>query len=269
LPFFSDTHCHLYMQDFVNDFEEVVNKAYVGGLRKILIPGIDLETSRKSISLSEKYPGYLFAAIGIHPNHSSGVNFIDLDSLESLTADPKVVAIGEIGLDFYRDKAPAEVQISVFQKMLTISKISKKPVCIHNRDSDIEIVNLLDDWYKDLLSSQSSLAAHPGVFHSFSGSEIISEWALAHNFYLGISGPVTFSKSHDLQKIIERIDIAHLIIETDAPFLCPHPNRGKRNEPIYVRLIAEKIADIKKMEFSEVITKTSENAENLFGWKDC
>jgi TatD DNase family protein len=269
LPFFSDTHCHLYMQDFDNDFEEVVNKAYVGGLRKILIPGIDLETSRKSITLSEEYPGFLFAAIGIHPNHSSNVNTIDLDSLESLAANPKVVAIGEIGLDFYRDKVTADVQISILQKMLTISKKSEKPICIHNRNSDLEIIRILDDWYTDLLSSQSSLAAHPGVFHSFSGSEIISEWALTHNFNLGISGPVTFPKSQDLQKIIEKIDIAHLIIETDAPFLCPHPNRGKRNEPSYVKFIAEKIADIKKMEFSEVIAKTSENAENLFGWKDC
>ena len=255
------------MQDFDNDIEEVVNEAYVGGVRKILIPGIDLETSCQSISLSEKYPEYLFAAIGIHPNHSADVGQFAIENLESLVDHPNVVAIGEIGLDFYREKVSVQVQITVLQKMLNISKRSEKPVCIHNRNSDAEIISLLDDWYTDLLCSKSNLAAHPGVFHSFSGSEIISKWALAHNFYLGISGPVTFLKSQELQKIIEGIDIAHLIIETDAPFLCPHPYRGKRNEPQNIRFIAEKIAEIKKMELSEVITKTSENAKNLFGWE--
>ncbi|MDP2965683.1 MAG: TatD family hydrolase [Pelolinea sp.] len=267
MPFLSDTHCHLYMQDFDNDIEEVVNEAYAGGVRKILIPGIDLETSHQSIILSEKYPECLYAAIGIHPNYSAGVDQFAIETLESLVDHPKVVAIGEIGLDFYREKVSVEVQIAVLQKMLDISKKSGKPICIHNRNSDAEIISLLDDWYTDLLCSQSSLAAHPGVFHSFSGSEIISKWALAHNFYLGISGPATFLKSQELQKIIAEIDIAHLIIETDAPFLCPHPYRGKRNEPQYVRFIAEKIAEIKKMELSEVITKTSENANNLFDWE--
>lgn len=254
------------MQDYDNDLEEVVNRAYAGGVRKILVPGIDIETSRKSISLSEKYPDYLFAAIGIHPNYSTGIDQSVFDNLESLIDHPKVMAIGEIGLDFYRDKAPVEDQTMIFQKMLSISKKSKKPVCLHNRNADIEIIKILDSWYSGLISSQSSLVEHPGVFHSFGGSEIIFEWALTHNFYLGISGPVTFSKSQSLQKKIREVDISRLIIETDAPYLCPYPNRGKRNEPLYVRFIAEKIAEIKKMQISEVITQTSKNAKNLFQW---
>ena len=266
MPFLSDTHCHLYMQDYENDLEEVINRAYAGGVRNVLIPGIDLETSRNSISLCEKYPDFLFAAIGIHPNHSACVNQLVLENLESLIDNPKVLAIGEIGLDFYRNKSPVNDQIDIFQKMLAFSKKLEKPVCLHNRDADVEIIKILDSWYSGLLQSQSRLVMHPGVFHSFSGSEIISEWALAHNFFLGISGPVTFSKSQRLQETIEKIDISNLIIETDAPYLCPHPYRGKRNEPLYVKFIAEKLAEMKKLEINEVIAITSENAKNLFSW---
>lgn len=266
MPFLTDTHCHLYLQDYDIDFKEIVDRAYAGGVHKILIPGIDLQTCQQLISLSKKHPGFLFAAIGIHPNYSSNIKKTELIILESLVSNPNVKAIGEIGLDFYREKASVEDQIKIFKEMLKLSRYSGKPVCIHNRNADSEIIKILDTWYSDLILSQSILLNHPGVFHSYNGSEIISRWALSHNFYLGISGSVTFSKSKELQEKIKDISICNLLIETDSPYLSPHPFRGKRNEPMHVKLIAEKIAKIKQMEFSEVVEKTSENAKNLFSW---
>jgi TatD DNase family protein len=268
LPFLSDTHCHLNLRDFDNDLDEVINRALTRGVYRFLIPGIDLQSSQKSITLCEKYPDTFFAAVGIHPNHSSHFIESDLEFLELLISHPKVVAIGEIGLDFYREKASVEDQVSVFQKMLSFANKSEKPICIHNRSAENKIIEILDSWYSELKQVQSRLVTHPGVFHSFDGSRIISEWALTHNFYLGISGPVTYSKSQDLQKEIQKIDISHLIIETDAPYLTPHPNRGIRNEPCYVRLVAEKISEIKQLDINEVILETSNNARNLFGWAD-
>ena len=150
--------------------------------------------------------------------------------------------------------------------MLSISRKTGKPVCLHNREADIKILEILDSWYSDLVETKSNLADHPGVFHSFSGSEAISEWALTHNFYLGISGPVTFQNSQDLQNKIRKIDLAHILVETDAPYLSPHPHRGKRNEPANVRFVCEKIAEIKQIGIDDVISKTSENANALFGW---
>lgn len=263
----SDTHCHLYMHEFENDLEKVIKNASSASIRKILVPGIDLETSNSSLRLSNQYPDHIFAAVGIHPNHSTGIKSLDLDSIGSLANQSSVVAIGEIGLDFYRDMASANDQIFVFNKMLSISSKIGKPVCLHNRDADVKIIEILDSWYSDLVENRSNLADHPGVFHSFSGSEVIFEWALNHNFYLGISGPVTFQNSKDLQNKIRETDLSHLLVETDAPYLSPHPHRGKRNEPVNVRFVCEKIAEIKQMDSETVMSITSENANTLFGWE--
>jgi len=254
------------MHDFENDRETVIKSAITSGIRKVLVPGIDLESSQSSIRLSEQYLEYIYAAVGIHPNHATGVKDSDLVSIESLANHSNVAAIGEIGLDFYRDKASSNDQIHVLIKMLKIAKKTGKPICIHNRDADSIIIEILDSWYSDLVETKSDLTKHPGVFHSFSGSEIILRWALTHNFYLGISGPVTFPNSKDLQRIIQETDLSHLLIETDAPYLSPQPQRGKRNEPAYVRFICEKIAEIKQIGIDEVSSRTSENANTLFGW---
>jgi TatD DNase family protein len=256
----------LNLQDYENDLEKVIKNAIEVGVRKIIVPGIDVASSRQSIELSEKFPEFIYAAIGIHPNHSSGVTQVDFEVLVNLAAHPNVVAIGEIGLDFYRDKVTMDDQVYVFNEMLSISKISGKPICLHNREADTRILEILDPWHSDLIKSQSILAEKPGVFHSFSGSKNISEWALSHDFFLGISGPVTFSKSQDLQNKIREIDLSHILVETDAPYLSPHPYRGKRNEPSNVRFICEKIAEIKDIGFDEVISRTSENANFLFNW---
>ena len=266
MTFLSDTHCHLYMQDFEDDLDKVIENASAAGIRKILVPGIDAGTSQESITLSQTFPEYIYAAVGIQPNSSSGVKRSDLDLIESQATLPNVVAIGEIGLDFYREKASVDDQVFVFKKMLSISKETEKPVCLHNRDADKLILEILDEWYADLVKSSSNLATFPGVFHSFDGSHTVAEWAQTHNFFLGISGPVTFSKALNLQDQIRDIDLSHLLVETDSPYLSPHPFRGKRNEPAYARLIYEKIAELKQIGVDEVVSTTSENANALFGW---
>jgi TatD DNase family protein len=255
------------LREFADDLSVVLKRADSEGINKILVPGIDLETSQESIKLSEKYPDSLYAAIGIHPNNSSGFNRENLIILEKLLNHPKVVAVGEIGLDFYRKYSSIDDQISVFSDMLTLSRNSNKPICIHNRDADQKIISLLEQWYLEIKGSSSRLVAHPGVFHSFTGSEIISTWALAHNFYLGIGGPITYPNNHGLYKAVEEIDIKHLIIETDSPYLSPQQHRGKRNEPSYVKFVAEKIAEIKKMDLLAVVEQTSNNSKTLFGWE--
>jgi len=256
------------MPDFENDLDKVIRYAFQAGVRTILVPGIDLETSESSIRLSDHYPGTIFAAVGIHPNHSNGVADLVLDSIEILARHSNVVAIGEIGLDFFRDKTSPDDQIHVFKKMLGISKETGKPVCIHNRHADESIIEILDPWYSDLVEINSSLAEKPGVFHSYGGSEAIKDWALTHNFFLGISGPATFTNSRDLQTAIQHTDLDHLLVETDSPYLSPHPHRGKRNEPANVLFVCEKIAEIKQKHLEEVISRTSENADFLFGWSE-
>jgi TatD DNase family protein len=266
LPFLTDTHCHLYLQEFSDDLEDVLNRAISEGVKRILVPGIDLETCQQSLRLSEKYPGFLFSAIGIHPNNTAGFEHKNFKNFEELLNLSNVLAIGEIGLDFYREKSPIADQISIFNIMLNFSRLCGKPVCIHNRDADNKIIEILDLWYSKIKESNSALADHPGVFHSFNGSEVISRWALTHNFYLGIGGPITFPKNRNFQKMIEDIDIDHLLIETDSPFLSPQLYRGKRNEPSNVKFVAEKISEIKRMDILEVITRTNENAKSLLGW---
>lgn len=254
------------MRDFDDDQGEVINEANLMGVQRILVPGIDLETSVNSIDLCELYKGKIFAAVGIHPNSSSEIANTDLDSIELLAYNSNVVAIGEIGLDFYRDKASLNDQIHVLRRMLNLSKKTGKPVCIHNRNADAKIIEILDTWYADLVESKSNLAKHPGVFHSYNGSNIISEWALAHNFCLGIGGPITFPNSLVLQKKVLETDLKYLVIETDAPFLSPQVYRGKRNNPANVRYVCGKIAELKKVGLEEVVIRTYDNANSIFGW---
>lgn len=254
------------MQEFKDDITDVIDRAYAGGVNKFLVPGIDAETSQHAVNLNKNYPGSLYAAVGIHPNSLIANLSLETYRIKTLSGLSNVYAIGEIGLDFYREFVPADKQIEIFKIMLEISNFVCKPICIHNRDADIEIIDNLQAWYEILEKNQSKLISKPGVFHSFNGSKQVMEWGLSHHFYFGISGPVTFPKSIELRKAIKKIDIHHLLLETDSPYLSPSPYRGKRNEPFNVSVIAEKIAEIKDLPLEEVIRITSNNASKLFGW---
>ena len=260
-----DTHCHLDFNRFDSDRDQVLIRARESGLERILNPGINLASSQVALNLSEKYPE-VYAAVGVHPNDGLSWNSNTLRCLRDLSNNPKVVAIGEIGLDFYRDRTPRELQIKIFIEQLELAAELTLPVIIHSRDAMAEVLEILADWHKGLMNSQSVLADRPGVLHSFSGDEKFAKQARLLNFFIGITGPVTFRNARDLQDLVIRLPLQDLLIETDAPFLSPHPRRGKRNEPSYVKLVAEKIAELHQEAYNTVTEITTANARRLFKW---
>lgn len=261
----ADTHCHLNFTTFDEDRAAVLERARQAGLRKILNPGIDLTTSQAVVELAEAH-AEVYAAVGVHPNEGANWDNATLSSVRSLATSQKVVAIGEIGLDYYRDRVSPQVQKRIFQMQLELAGELELPVVIHNRQAGKDVMNLLENWCLQLAHNSPGLAARPGVLHSFSEDFSLAQRAAELNFFIGITGPVTFKNAPVLEKVVAEMPPSVLLIETDAPFLTPHPHRGQRNEPAYVRFIAEKIAAIKSMTPDTIAAKTSENADRLFNW---
>jgi TatD DNase family protein len=263
----TDTHCHLYFEAFDSDRQQVIERARAAGLVRILNPGIDLETSRAAIQLTENYPE-VYAAVGIHPNSASAWNLRSLIELRSLANHPKVVAIGEIGLDYYRDRTPVGLQKEVFRDQLALAAELGLPVVLHNRQASDDMLDILSDWHAQLQKSGSQLVDRPGVMHSFSSNLDTARKALAIGFRIGITGPVTFRNAADLQTVVKSLPTDRLLIETDSPFLAPHPLRGKRNEPACVANIAEKIAELHGLLLPTVASVTTASADRLFHWRE-
>jgi TatD DNase family protein len=265
VTFLTDTHCHLNLNIFQDDLEHILERAWERGLRRILVPGIDVETSRLAVRLAEQHPN-LYAAVGIHPGDASTWDGETLSILKDLAAHPKVVAVGEIGLDYYRDRSPRPLQREVFRAQLALAAELGLPVIIHNRDSMEDVWSELSAWKEALSRSGSALAEHPGVLHSFDGTLETARQAMAQGFLIGISGPVTFKNALERQNLVAALPVERLLIETDAPFLTPHPYRGRRNEPAYVALVADKIAGLHQQPVETVTRVTWENAAKLFNW---
>lgn len=261
----TDTHCHLDMDQFDEDRDEVIHNALNGGITKILIPGLDVATSKAAIKLAEKHP-QIYAAVGVHPNSGDTWDEGTLTELEELAQHPKVAAIGEIGLDFYWDKTPRYKQEPIFQYQLELAAKLDLPVVIHNREATADVLRMITSWVAKMKSQKLALADRPGVLHSYSGNIDQAYEALEANFFLGITGPVTFKKADGLRNIVSQVSLASLLIETDAPYLTPSPFRGKRNQPYYVKYVAEKIAEIKNIPVEKVAAATTGNAKNLFNW---
>ena len=264
MPPFTDTHCHLYFDSFDTDRAEVLGRAWEAGLVWILNPGIDLPTNQASINLARAYPGRVSAAVGIHPNYGKPWDKAILTQLRGQARQAGVAAIGEIGLDYYRDHTPQAQQRTMFEAQLTLAGELGLPVVIHNRDSTDDLMQILSEWHQELIRTNNPLAGHPGVLHGFSGDLDTSEQALAMHFYLGIGGPVTFKNAPDRKAITKHLPLDHLLLETDAPFLAPHPHRGRRNEPAFIPLIAEEIARLHHLTPKEVADATFTNAQRLF-----
>jgi TatD DNase family protein len=235
------------------------------GVTRILNPGIDLESCQAAIKLAEENE-QIYAAVGVHPNSALTWDDSTLAELEALAKHTKVVAVGEIGLDYYRDRAPRDLQKQVFLSQLELAASLQLPVVIHNRQSTSELFEILVEWQMKLVADGSSLAERPGVLHSYSDEQPPAMKAIEHNFFIGFSGPVTFKNAHELQLVATTLPIESVLIETDAPFLTPHPFRGKRNEPARVRLVAEKIAELKQQPYNSIARVTTENAARLFNW---
>ena len=261
----TDTHCHLDFDWFEEDRDQVIARAREVGVKRLLNPGIHEISSQKALNLSDKYPE-VYAAVGVHPNDALSWDDATLGNLRMMASHPKVVAIGEIGLDYYRDRAPMDVQKRIFLVQLHLAAELDLPVVIHCRDAMEDMISLLRDWQAVLEKSQSSITNSPGVLHSFSGSEQDAKEIRELNFLIGITGPITFRNSKELQELVIRLPLESILIETDAPFLTPHPFRGKRNEPARVKLVAEKIAELHSEVYNNVTQATALNADQLFGW---
>ncbi|HLE73039.1 MAG TPA: TatD family hydrolase [Anaerolineales bacterium] len=257
-----DTHCHLDFEAFDADRDAVLARAAEAGVSVMLNPSIDLQNSAKVVQLAEQHAS-VFAAVGVHPNDSASWVSESAAKLKGLAQRSRVVAIGEIGLDYYWDKAPKVLQQQVLQHQLSLAAELELPVIVHNRDAGSDVLKLLLDWQAELLRAASPLAERPGVLHSFSGDRAMAGSAIAAHFFIGLSGPLTFKNARDLQAMAAQLPLESLLVETDSPFLSPHPQR-QRNEPAKVRLVAEKLAELKGVQFNEIAAATTANAERLF-----
>jgi TatD DNase family protein len=257
-----DTHAHLDFGKFDTDREAVIERAQAVGVVAIVNVGADLESSRAAVRLAQEYD-MVYAAVGMHPHDAKKLDGAALAELRELAQQPKVVAVGEIGLDFYRDLSPREVQRRAFQAQLAWAAKLGKPVVIHDRDAHDEVMAILADWAAGL--KNPLLAGRLGVLHTFSGDLAMAEQAIDLGCYISISGPVTYQNARQLPDIVRALPLERLLVETDCPFLAPHPHRGKRNEPAYVRLVAERLAEIKDIPFDTLAKATTANAYRLFG----
>jgi TatD DNase family protein len=254
-----DSHCHLNFEAFAADRAEVISRAREAGIVAFVNPATNLGDSRQIVTMSEQIPN-CFATVGFHPNDATDFAPDSPDQLRELARHPNVVAIGEIGLDYHWDTAPRPVQQSVLEQQLALAKELGKPVIIHQRDAAADTMAILRQW--------AAGGDHPGlVLHSFSGDRPMADEALELGFYIGISGPVTFKNARGLPDIVAAVPPDRLLVETDAPFLSPHPFRGKRNEPARVRVIAQKMADLHGLSLETMSRGLTENTVRLFGLK--
>ena len=252
-----DTHMHLNARQFKEDQAEVIERATDAGVTHMVVVGFDEETIPLAMELAEAYD-HIYAAVGWHPVDAIDCEAKHLEWLESLTKHPKVVALGEMGLDYHWDKSPKEVQEEVFRKQIRLAKKLEMPIIIHNREATKDVIRILQE---------ENAAEVGGIMHCYSGSLEEVQPCLDMNFYISLAGPVTFKNAKEVKEVAKIIPLDRLLIETDAPYLAPHPYRGKRNEPSYVKLVAEEIARLRNMDFETLSDITTCNAFDIFGIK--
>lgn len=246
-----DSHAHLNDQKFDGEVDVVVENAMKNGVKYIIINGYDIASSKRAIELANQYE-CIYATVGIHPLDIESYNEDSISTLRKLAKEKKVVAIGEIGLDYYYDKTKKVEQTEIFKLQLALAKELDMPVTIHSRDA-------LNDTYEVLKES-----GNKGVMHCYSGSSEYAKKFVDLGFYISLAGVVTFKNAVSAKEVAKEISLSKLLVETDCPYLTPHPYRGKRNEPAYVKYVVEEIADIKSVSIEEVAKQTSANAIQLF-----
>lgn len=252
-----DSHTHLDDPRFNKDRDKVIKRARDNGIKYIMNPGSSFESSVKAVELSEKYD-FIYSAVGVHPHDAKSLDEITLDLIKALSKKEKVRAIGEIGLDYHYDNSPRDVQRKWFREQIRMAKEVSLPIIIHDREANSDVMNILKE----------ERAFDNGVLmHCYSGSAELARQYIKLGAYISIAGPVTFNNARKLVEVVETIPLEYLMIETDAPYLTPHPYRGKRNESSYVKYIAERIGEIKGVSFDEVAGITTENACKFFNIK--
>ncbi|SFB31530.1 TatD DNase family protein [Lentibacillus halodurans] len=249
-----DTHVHLNADQFLEDREETIQRAFDTGINYMVVIGFDRKTIPLAIEIAEQHDT-IYAAVGWHPVDAVDMTDDDLAWIEELTNHPRVVAIGEMGLDYHWDKSPKDVQKEVFRKQIALAKKVNMPIIIHNREATEDIMNVLQE---------EDAKEVGGIMHCYNDSAEYVQTFLDMNFYISLGGPVTFKNATMPKDAAVEVPLDRLLVETDAPFLAPHPNRGKRNEPAYVKLVAEKIAELRGISFEELSRVTTENAFTFF-----
>ncbi|GAB2563915.1 TatD family hydrolase [Gracilibacillus alcaliphilus] len=253
-----DTHVHLNVSHFDEDREEVLARAEQAGVKYMVVVGFDHETIPKAIEMAEQH-NHIYAAVGWHPVDAIDMTAKELAWLEELSNHPKVVALGEMGLDYHWDKSPKDIQKEVFRKQIRLAKKVKLPIIIHNREATEDIVEILQE---------EDAKEVGGIMHCYNDSVEYVDSCLEMNFYISLGGPVTFKNANLPKEVAKYVPADRLLIETDCPFLAPHPKRGKRNEPAYVQLIAEQIAALRDISYDELSQQTTKNAKRLFQIQD-
>lgn len=252
-----DTHCHLDFAQFDTDRDRVLERAVAAGVSVLINPGADLESSRRAVTLAGRYE-CVFAAVGVHPHAAATLDDAALDELRQLAAHPRVVAIGEIGLDYYRDLSPRSQQQVALVRQLELAVDLALPIIIHQREAADDVMTALRRW------RGMAVDAPRGVLHAFSGDLAMAREAIGLGFCLGIAGPVTFQNARQLPEIIPQLPVDCLVIETDAPYLTPHPHRGQRNEPAYLPLVAHRVAGLMHQPLERLVHQLTTTACRLF-----
>lgn len=258
---FIDSHCHLFYEDFKDDLDDVIRRANDAGVDRFIVPATNLRTAEQAIELSERFLS-VFAAVGFHPLDLAEFTEERLTKIELLTSHRKVIAIGEIGIDYFYDTSPREYQREIFSRQIEVAVAKDLPIIVHTRDSVQDAIDIVvqhttkhPEWKKDGLR---------GVFHCFTGDVAQAKTLFNNGFLVSFPGPITFKKAA-MPDVVREIGLTNIMVETDAPFLTPVPFRGKRNEPSYIPLIAGTIAQILNVSIDEVASATTKNAVRLFG----
>lgn len=252
-----DTHAHIDMDSYDEDREATIQRARDHGVRYIVNIGCDVVSSQRSVELTEHYD-FIYATAGVHPHDTKNINGTTYDELRILLDHPKVIALGEIGLDYFKNYSPQDVQRRHFRKQIELAKELNKPIIIHSREAKEDMIAILSDYYDDPNGKS-------GIFHCFSGDQELADAALAMGFYISFAGTVTFKNADNLRQIAKTIPADRLFAETDCPFMAPVPNRGKRNEPAFVNHTAEKLAEVRGLKIEDVERTMELNFYDLFG----
>jgi TatD DNase family protein len=249
-----DSHAHIQTRQFDKDRDAVIQAAFDAGVERILVPGIEVETSQSAVELAARYPGRIFAAVGVHPHDATEFTPDALVTLRKLATEPGVVAIGETGLDYYRNLSPHETQKTSLIAQIDLARELDLPIILHNRESHEDMIALLNEHG----------AGVRGVFHCFIGDQAMARDALDLGFYLSFAGPLTYPANETLREVAAWAPEDRILVETDSPYLTPPPHRGKRNEPKQVALVTQRLAEACKVSLEHIAEITTQNAVTLF-----
>ena len=252
-----DSHAHIQGKEYAGEVEAVIARAHEAGVEKIIAVGGagDMSSNTEAVGLAKSFPG-VYATVGMHPHDAKDVGAEELQELKSLTAEPKVIAVGETGLDYYYDHSPREVQRRVFGQFIHLARETGLPIVVHERDAAQDVA--------DLLRTEGAGKLR-GVIHCFTGNYEAARAYLDLGFYISFTGIITFKNAEALRDVVRKVPLDRMFVETDSPYLTPVPHRGKRNEPAYVRYVGETIASVKGLSLDEVARLTTENVRKLFG----